>query len=117
MGNVHVDISVSLDGFVAAAGDSPDVPLGAGGEVLHDWVMNRTALEGSPFTFVTDGVESGLKQAQDLAGDGDVCVMGGADVAQQCLRAFDVLDGAVELRRERVSESAAVTHLSYRVIR
>jgi dihydrofolate reductase len=38
MGKVHVDITMSLDGFVAGPNDSPDVPLGEGGERLHEWV-------------------------------------------------------------------------------
>ncbi|HUQ62705.1 MAG TPA: dihydrofolate reductase family protein [Acidimicrobiales bacterium] len=37
MGNVFVDISVSLDGFVAGPNPTLDQPLGAGGERLHEW--------------------------------------------------------------------------------
>ncbi|QYG91146.1 dihydrofolate reductase [Iamia sp. SCSIO 61187] len=39
MGKVIYDMSVSLDGFVTAAGISADEPLGVGGAVLHDWAM------------------------------------------------------------------------------
>jgi dihydrofolate reductase len=42
---------------------------------------------GTTFTFVTDGIESALEQARAAAGDGDVAVAGGADVAQQYLKA------------------------------
>jgi dihydrofolate reductase len=94
---------------------------------------------GTSFTFVTDGIESALEQAKAAAGDKDVTVGGGADVAQQYLRAglldeFQVhvvpvlLGGGVRLfenladapgRLEcmRVVESpAGVTHLRYRVV-
>ena len=42
---------------------------------------------GTTFTFVTDGIESALDQARAAAGDGVVRLGGGADVAQQYLRA------------------------------
>jgi dihydrofolate reductase len=37
--------------------------------VPQEWVY-----EGSPFTFVTDGVESAIRQAREAAGDKDVVV-------------------------------------------
>lgn len=39
MGNVIFDISMSLDGFIAASGMTPDVGMGEGGEALHDWAF------------------------------------------------------------------------------
>jgi dihydrofolate reductase len=39
MGKVHVDITMSLDGYVAGPNDGPDLPLGEGGEELHEWVF------------------------------------------------------------------------------
>ena len=39
------------------------------------------------FTFVTDGVESLIRQAKAAAGDKNVVIVGGADVIQQCLKA------------------------------
>jgi dihydrofolate reductase len=42
---------------------------------------------GTTFNFVTDGIESALEQARAAAGDKDVAIGGGADVAQQYLRA------------------------------
>ena len=39
MGKVTVEISVSLDGYVAGPNQSPDEPLGEGGEQLHEWVV------------------------------------------------------------------------------
>jgi len=91
------------------------------------------------FTFVTDGIEAALEQARAAAGDKDVAVGGGANVAQQYLEAglldefqihvapvllgrgvrlFDNLEpGQVELECTRVIESPAVTHLKYRVVK
>jgi hypothetical protein len=39
MGNVSVDITMSLDGFVAGPNQSREHPLGEGAENLHDWVF------------------------------------------------------------------------------
>jgi dihydrofolate reductase len=38
MGAVIVDITMSLDGFVAGPDDRPGQGLGVGGELLHEWV-------------------------------------------------------------------------------
>jgi dihydrofolate reductase len=92
---------------------------------------------GTTFTFVTDGVESALKQAREAADGKDVALGGGADVAQQYLKAglidemqinlVPVLlgDGArlfegvgpadVGLESVRVLQAPGVTHLTYRV--
>ena len=43
MGRVVVDISTSLDGFVAGPNPSLDEPLGEGGEGLHEWVFGLKA--------------------------------------------------------------------------
>jgi dihydrofolate reductase len=40
MGKVAADISMSLDGFVAGPNDGPELPLGEGGERLHEWVYD-----------------------------------------------------------------------------
>ena len=40
MGNVVFDMSMSLDGYIQAAGATPEEPLGKGGERLHDWAMS-----------------------------------------------------------------------------
>ena len=216
MAKLTLDISMSLDGFVAGPNQTLEEPLGEGGEQLHEWavasrswreahglsggetnadsevieesignagatVMGRrmfsggegpweddpnpdawwgdeppfhhpvfvlthharepvTKQGGTTFTFVTDGIESALEQARAAAGDKNVAVGGGANVAQQYLRAglLDelqihvapvLLGDGVRLfenhlgseRREiectRVIESPTVTHLRYRVVR
>src|SRR6202035_4483882 len=48
--------------------------------VPEEWV-NR---EGSPFTFVMDGVSKAIDVAREIAGDKDV-VIGAPSVTQQCL--------------------------------
>ena len=92
---------------------------------------------GTTFTFVTEGIEAALEQARTAAGDKDVGIGGGADVAQQYLaaglldemqihlvpiflgggtRLFDnIAPEAVALEITRVVESPAVTHITYSV--
>jgi dihydrofolate reductase len=216
MGKLTLDISMSLDGFIAGPNQTLDEPLGKGGEGLHEWVValkswrephglsggeTNTSSEvvdealrntgatvmgrrmfsggqgsweddpnadawwgddppfhhpvfilthharepvtkqgGTTFTFVTDGIEAALEQAKAAAGDKDVGIGGGANVAQQYLKAglLDELqlhvvpvlmgdgvrlfenhlgDGQLELECTRVIETPAVTHLRYRVVR
>jgi dihydrofolate reductase len=92
---------------------------------------------GTTFHFVTTGIESALEQAKEAAGDKDVLLGGGADVAQQYLaeglideleiavvpvllgggaRLFEHLgDANFELEQVRVIEAPGVAHLKYRV--
>ncbi|HJR78428.1 MAG TPA: dihydrofolate reductase family protein [Anaerolineales bacterium] len=58
------------------------------------FVLTHTPPEKHPketedltFTFVTDGIESAVRQAKAAAGDKDVNIIGAASTAQQCLRA------------------------------
>lgn len=46
MGDVIVDLSVSLDGFIAGPGDGPELPLGRGGEGIFGWMSGGEAREG-----------------------------------------------------------------------
>src|SRR5215210_2337500 len=43
MSQLTCQISMSLDGFVAGPGQSPEHPLGIGGERLHDWAIATDA--------------------------------------------------------------------------
>jgi dihydrofolate reductase len=43
MGQTFVDISISLDGFVAGPDPSLEEPLGRGGERLHEWAFTAMA--------------------------------------------------------------------------
>ena len=113
-------------------------PLSVPTFVVTHTVPQEWAYEGSPFTFVTDGVESAVEQAKALAGDKDIAV-GAASIAQQCIRAglldeihidlvpvllgngvrlFDHLDTEpIELERTRVIDAPGVTHLTFRVVK
>lgn len=94
---------------------------------------------GTTFTFVTDGIESALRQARAAAGDKAISVGGGANTIQQFIKAglldeiqihlvpvllgsgirlFDHLDPEpIELESTRVIASPAVTHLRFRVVK
>jgi dihydrofolate reductase len=212
MTKVVLDITTTLDGFVAGPDQTLEQPLGAGGERIHEWVYglaswreshgleggetnpddemvaaSRAAtgavimgrkmfsggagpweddpnaggwwgdespfgvpafvlthherepleLKGAPFVFVTAGVEAAFAQARTAAGDRDVLLAGGANVAQQALRAglvdevqlhvapllfgdgvrlFDELgEEPPALEAIRVVESPKVTHIRYRI--
>ena len=202
-GKVVLDISMSLDGFIAGKNDGPTNPLGDGGMRLHDWLWGnkpkragvapgqgasgsdpevidelfRTTgailtgrrtydivngwggshpIQGVPifvlskavpdkvpkgastFTFVADGIISIVKQAKAAAGGKDY-VLGGANIAQQCLgsglldemqiplmpvllgdgvRLFDHIGvGQIELERTRAIDSPGVSHLRFRVMK
>jgi dihydrofolate reductase len=193
MGKVIFDISMSLDGFMTAAKQRPEEPLGEGGERLHEWAFGddprdrevlaggagslgavicgrRTYVDSVPFweadgptgparvpvfvlchevpgnvpeggvyTFVADGIEAALKQAQAAAGDKDVTVMGGADTGRQFIEAglvdelsihlvpvlfgsgtrmFEHLgDQHVQLENAGATQTSAATHLRFRIAR
>jgi dihydrofolate reductase len=92
---------------------------------------------GTTFIFVTDGIESALRQANQAAGGKDVALGGGANAAQQYLvaglldeielhivplllgggeRLFDNLEGSgVKLEPTRTIEGSGVTHIKYRL--
>ena len=52
MGNAVVDLSMSLDGFIAGPNDGPGNPLGDGGKRLFDWMSAGTESVG-PDGFIT----------------------------------------------------------------
>ena len=101
--------------------------------VPQEWVY-----EGSPFIFVTDGVESAIRQAKQAAGDKDV-VVSTPTILQQCLnlglmdeihvdvaplllgkgvRLFDHLNiRPTELECIRVVNAPGVIHLGFRVLK
>jgi dihydrofolate reductase len=185
VGKVVLDLSISLDGFIAAPNDGDgglhnwyfgndnpqnqkvvqetinslgalimgrrsynmgdqadgfaDNPYKAAHFVLTHTPPTKPAKGSTNFTFVTDGIESALAQAKAAAGDKDVVIGGGADIAQQYLNAglIDELylhlvpvllgDGKrlfavnekppVTLERTQVIAAAGVTHLRFTVIR
>jgi dihydrofolate reductase len=113
-------------------------PLGVPCFIVTHRVPQEWVKDGSPFTFVTDGVESAIRQAQHAAGDKHVGV-GGSTITQQCLKAGmldeiqidlapillgtgirlfgDVGTEPIELERTGVVEGTGVTHLKFRVVK
>jgi dihydrofolate reductase len=113
-------------------------PLGVPTFVVTHTVPQEWVYEGSPFTFVTEGVEDAVEQARAVTGEKDVAV-GAASIAQQCIRAglldevhinlVPVLLGGgvrlfehlgitpIELESTRVVEAPGVTHLGFKVLR
>ncbi|SCG63856.1 dihydrofolate reductase family protein [Micromonospora coxensis] len=111
-------------------------PIGRPVVVVTHHVPDGWPRQGRWFTFVTDGVESAVAQARELAGDRWVGVNGGS-ISRQCLDLglldeirvnlvpvllgggvpfFDRLAKApVELTGPTVIEGDEVTHLYYRV--
>ena len=97
----------------------------------QEWVY-----EGSPFTFVTEGVEHAVELAKTAAGSREVGI-GGSTITQQCLvaglldeiridlapvllgegiRLFEDLGSApIELESLKTVEGREVTHLRFRV--
>ena len=61
-------------------------PLGVPTFVVTHTVPQEWVYEGSPFMFVTEGIQSAVEQAKAVAGEKDVAV-GAASIVQQCLRA------------------------------
>jgi dihydrofolate reductase len=113
-------------------------PLGVPVFVLTHTDPQEWVYEGSPFTFVTEGLERTLEQAKAVAGDKDVGVIG-ASLVQQCIRAelldkihvdlvpvllgdgvrlFDHLGTEpIDLECTGMIEGAGVTHLTFRIVK
>lgn len=110
-----------------------DVPMVV---VTHRIPEEWASREGSPFTFVTDGVPKAIDVAREIAGDKDV-VVGAPSVTQECLqlglldaihidlapvvlgrgiRLFDNLTKPIELLVTEASGNPHVTHITYRVV-
>jgi dihydrofolate reductase len=101
--------------------------------IPQEWVR-----EGSPFVFVTDGVESAIRQAKEAAGEKNV-VLCTASILQQALRAglvdeldidlapvllgdgvrlFDHLDNlSIKLEKVQAIDAPHVTHLKVLVVK
>jgi hypothetical protein len=125
MARLTLDISMSLDGFIAGPNRTVEQPLGEGGVARRSPASRTGSSPRSP----------GLGEA---AGDKDVVVAGGANVVQQCLNAglldqmqihlvpvflgegvrlFDQLgDNTRDLEVDRAIHSPAVTHVRYRLV-
>ena len=204
MPNVIIDMTMSLDGYVAGPDDGPADPLGKhGGMAIFNWYFSgstefrdplfkpepganldevrkmfdesgafifgrrtyditngwngRHPVNDAPvfilthnpppadtvprgpssITFVTDGIESAVRQAKGAAGARHV-KLGGASPGKQALsaglvdeiivhvapyllgggvRLFDALEDGVRLEKLSVTDAPHVTHMRYRVLR
>jgi dihydrofolate reductase len=141
LGEAHTNMGAFVTGrrtFDISNGWGGSPPLGVPTFVVTHSVPQEWVYQGSPFTFVTDGVESAVEQARAVAGDKNVAT-GAASIAQQCIRAglldeihidlmpvllgdgirlFDHLGaGPIELESTEVIEGAGVTHLTFRVVK
>jgi dihydrofolate reductase len=131
MGRRTYDLGEEVAGFADTPYRVPHFVLSHGAPAEVD--------EGSlPFTFVSDGLESAIEQARAVAGEGNVVIGGGADVARQGMEAglvdeiaihlvpvllgggvrlFERLDtGRIGLERTETIESPFATHLRFRVV-
>jgi len=70
MGKVVVDLSMSLDGVITGPNDSIELPLGEGGERLHDWIFGgKSDRSGnSPRTSATDSNREVIDEAFETTG-------------------------------------------------
>ncbi len=123
--------------FEQARGWGGEHPTGAPVIVVTRNMPEGWPRRGAAVSFVTDGIESAMKQAEATAGDG-VIALGSPSIIQQCInlglvdriqvkvvpvllgagiRLFGELTGdPVELENPTVVEGNGVTHLYYRVI-
>jgi dihydrofolate reductase len=142
----QLDETIKTTGAIVTGRRTFDIAKAWGGQhpldvpvvVLTHRVPQEWVKEGSPFTFVTDGVESAVAQAKLIAGEKNVAV-GSASTFQQCVKA-GLLDeihidltpvllgggvrlfehfgsGPLELQMIQVVEGTGVTHLKYRVVK
>src|SRR4029453_17620823 len=112
-------------------------PLGVPVFVLTHSVPQEWVYEGSPFTFVTDGLESAVAKAKAVAGGKNFGGIGG-NPGPKCIRSglldeihldlvpvllgggvrlFGQTTAPIELKSTRVIEGAGVTHLTFRVVK
>jgi dihydrofolate reductase len=134
MGRRTFNIIDGPNGWVAPDGTAFALPVFVPTHEAKDTVTKGK----TKFTFVTDGVESAIKEAQKVAGDKNISVMG-ANTFQQCIktglldemqihlvpvllgggvRLFDNLGSEhIELKKTSVVESVNVTHLKFRIIK
>lgn len=146
MGEVVIEMSMSLDGFICVPDGSDAGPPGAGVERLHEWMFGDGGEPGQGLTGADQEIFDELRGATGAMIAGrrlyDIthgCVIGGASIDQQILdagladelridvvpvvlgdgiRLFDQLRNTpIELEQVKVMSSRNVTHLRYKVSR
>lgn len=132
MGRRTYNLGDKMNAFV-------DTPYKVPHFVLSHDVPKKKAKGAEAFIFVTDGIESALRQAKKAAGNKDVVVGGGANIAQQFIkvgfieeiqihlvpvllgegiRLFDHISSErIKLERMQVIDAPDATHLKFRVVK
>src|SRR5581483_4105427 len=134
MGHRSFDMIDSENGWVFPDGTAPDWPV----IVLQSKPRAAVKKGKTQFYFVTDGIESAIASAQEIAGEKNVALHGASSV-QQALRAglldefhmavahvllgegvrlFDHIGSEpIHLEHIRTLETPGATHLSFRVVK
>jgi dihydrofolate reductase len=132
MGHRSFDQIDSENGWVFPDGTAPDWPV----IVLQSQAREPVKKGKTQYYFVTDGIESAIKKAKELAGEKHVALHGASSVQQalkaglldefhlsiahvllgEGVRLFDHLGASpIHLERIRTFETPGATHLSFRV--
>src|SRR5947199_374932 len=110
MSKLKLNIAMSIDGFVAGPDQSPDHPLGVGGEQLHDWLVPLKAFreghgeEGGE-------VNASAAFAEDILGGAGTTIMGPILLGGGA-RLFENV-GDAKLEQVESVEAPGVTHIRY----
>jgi dihydrofolate reductase len=134
MGHRSFDQIYNENGWVFPDGTAPDWPV----FVLQSQARAPEKKGRTQFYFVTDGIESAIKQAQEIAGEKYIGLHGASSVQQalklglldefhinlahvllcEGVRLFDHLGTQpIQLEHIRTLESPGATHLSFRVVK
>jgi dihydrofolate reductase len=108
MAKIVLDMSVSLDGFIAGPDDGIEHPMGVNGHRLHDWLNDGS---GDPRTFQPTAGPSATVFDELMATGAVIAGRRTYDLA-----GFDGLSADhIELDPVRSLEAPGVMHLHYRV--
>jgi dihydrofolate reductase len=134
MGHRSFDMIYSERGWVFPDGTAPDWPV----IVLQSQARETEKRGKTQFYFVTDGIQSAIAKAQELASEKRVALHGASSVQQalkaglldefqmdiahvllgEGVRLFDHLGGTpIHLEHLSTTETPGATHLSFRVVR
>jgi dihydrofolate reductase len=134
MGRRSFDMIYGEQGWVFPDGTAPDWPV----IVLQSQAREPVKKGKTQFFFVTDGIESAIAKAQELAGEKRVALHGASSVQQalkaglldefqmdiasvllgEGVRLFDHLGSEpIHLEHIRTLETPGATHLSFRVLK
>ena len=134
MGHRSFDQIYGENGWVLPDGTQIDTPV----VVLQSEPREPVTKGSTPFYFITDGIESAVAKAKELAGDKEVALHGSTPVQQalkaglldefhlsmahvllgEGVRLFDHLGPqAIKLEHLRTMDTPGATHLSFKVVK